>query len=102
MPVNPDLQSISGVLAYKDIASLPVVPDLAILTTSLEEAPTLIGELGALGTKGALLLSREVLQAHQSDASIAVAQETLGKPLDEGEALKQKILETAKPYLLGS
>jgi len=100
MPVNPDLQSISGVLAYKDIASLPVVPDLAILTTSLEEAPTLIGELGALGTKGALLLSREVLQAHQSDASIAVAQETLGKPLDEGEALKQKILETAKPYLL--
>jgi hypothetical protein len=43
MPVNPDQQSVSGVLAYKDIASLPVVPDLAILTTPVEEAPELIG-----------------------------------------------------------
>ena len=45
MPVNPDHRSISGVLAYKDIASLPVTPDLAILTTPLEEAPALISEL---------------------------------------------------------
>jgi acetyltransferase len=32
MPVNPDRQSISGVLAYKNIESLPGAPDLAILT----------------------------------------------------------------------
>ena len=61
MPVNPDQRSISGVLAYKDIASLPVTPDLAVLTTPLDEAPTLIGELGSRGTKAALLISRDVL-----------------------------------------
>ncbi len=100
MPVNPDHQSISGVLAYKDIASLPVVPDLAILTTSLEEAPTLIGELGARGTRAALLLSREVLQDHRGTRTALLSQEMLRKYPDEGESLRQKILETAKPYLL--
>ncbi|MDV7393997.1 CoA-binding protein, partial [Arthrospira platensis SPKY1] len=46
MPVNPDHRSISGVLAYPDIASLPVTPELAILTTPIDEAPDLIHELG--------------------------------------------------------
>ncbi|NJM10543.1 MAG: hypothetical protein HC889_00280 [Synechococcaceae cyanobacterium SM1_2_3] len=47
MPVNPNQQSVSGVLAYPDIAHLPVTPELAILTTPIEEAPALISELGA-------------------------------------------------------
>ena len=100
MPVNPDRQSVAGVLAYKDIASLPVVPDLAILTTPLEEASPLIGELGARGTKAALLLSREILQDHRGDKAALLSQEMQGKYPDEGESLKQKILETAKPFLL--
>ena len=100
MPVNPDHQSVSGVLAYKDIAGLPVVPDLAILTASLEEAPTLISELGSRGTKAALLLSREVLQDHRGAKAALFSQETMHKYPDEGESLKRKILEAAKPYLL--
>ena len=100
MPVNPDHQSISGVLAYKDVASLPVVPELAILTTPLEEAPTLIGELGARGTKAVLLLSREVLQDHRGTKTALLSQDMLRKYPDQGESLKQKILETARPYLL--
>ena len=100
MPVNPDQRSISGVLAYKDIASLPIPPDLAILTTPLEESPTLIGELGARGTRAALLLSREILQDHRGDKPALLSQEMLRKYPDQGESLKQKILEAAKPYLL--
>ena len=100
MPVNPDHQSISGVLAYKDVASLPVVPELAILTTPLEEAPTLIGELGARGTKAVLLLSREVLQDHRGTKTALLSQDMLRKYPDQGESLKQKILETARPHLL--
>ncbi len=100
MPVNPDHQSISGVLAYKDVASLPVVPELAILTTPLEEAPALIGELGARGTKAVLLLSREVLQDHRGAKTALLSQDMLRKYPDEGESLKQKILEAARPYLL--
>lgn len=100
MPVNPDYQSISGVLAYKDIASLPVVPDLAILTTPLEEAPALLSELGVRGTKAALLLSREVLQDHSGDRPALLGQELTRKYPNGVESLKQRILDTAKPHLL--
>ena len=100
MPVNPDQRSISGVLAYKDIASLPITPDLAILTTPLDEAPTLIGELGSRGTKAALLISRDVLQDHRGVKSALLSPEMLRKYPDEGESLKQRILEAARPHLL--
>ncbi|MFZ1642650.1 MAG: bifunctional acetate--CoA ligase family protein/GNAT family N-acetyltransferase [Candidatus Contendobacter sp.] len=100
MPVNPDHQSISGVLAYKDIASLPVTPELAILTTPLDEAPALISQLGERGTKAVLLLSRDVLQDHRGIKPALLSPEMLRKYPDEGESLKQQILEAAKPYLL--
>ena len=35
MPVTPRYSSVCGVLAYKDIASLPITPDVAILCTCL-------------------------------------------------------------------
>ena len=100
MPVNPDHQSISGVLAYKDVASLPVTPDLAILTTPLEEAPALIEQLGARGTKAALLLTREVLQDHHGNKPALLSQDMLRRYPDEGELLRQRILDAAKPHLL--
>lgn len=100
MPVNPDQQSISGVLAYKDVASLPVTPDLAILTTPLEQAPGLIRELGERGTRAALLLSREVLQDHRGSRAALLSHDLQRTHADEGEGLKQQILDAAKPYLL--
>ncbi|MCB1918393.1 MAG: bifunctional acetate--CoA ligase family protein/GNAT family N-acetyltransferase [Candidatus Competibacteraceae bacterium] len=100
MPVNPDQRSIAGVLAYPNIASLPVSPDLAILTTPLDEAPALIDELGQRGTRAVLLLSREVLQDHRGAKAALLSQDMLRKHPDDGEVLKQKILDTAKPYLL--
>ncbi|HAS50982.1 MAG TPA: GNAT family N-acetyltransferase [Gammaproteobacteria bacterium] len=100
MPVNPDQRSIAGVLAYPDVASLPVVPELAILTTPLEQAPDLISQLGERGTRAALLLSREILQDHRGDHEALVSQELLQKYPDHGEVLKQQILDAAKPYLL--
>lgn len=100
MPVNPDHLSISGVLAYKDIASLPVSPELAILTTPLEEAPGLISQLGQRGARAALLLSREILQDHRGDQEALVSQEMLQKYPDQGKSLRQQILDAAKPYLL--
>ena len=100
MPVNPDRQSVSGVLAYQNIASLPVVPELAILTTPLAEAPGLIGELGQRGTKAVLLLTREALQTHRDAQAARLEQATPDQSPDGSDTLKQKILEAAKPYLL--
>ena len=100
MPVNPDHQSISGVLAYKDIASLPVTPDLAILTTPLEDAPALISQLGERGVKAVLLLSREVLQDHHGTQAALLSTDLQRKYADQGKTLKQRILEAAKPHLM--
>ncbi|NJM12641.1 MAG: hypothetical protein HC889_12900 [Synechococcaceae cyanobacterium SM1_2_3] len=59
LPVNPHRHTVSGVLAYRRIASLPETPDLAILTTPLSESVDLISDLGAKGTQAALLISQE-------------------------------------------
>jgi acetyltransferase len=83
LPVNPDQHAVAGVLAYRDVASLPETPELAILTTPLAESPALISELGAKGTRAVLLLSHEWLNGWQDDA-----------------ALKQTLLAAAKPHRL--
>lgn len=101
MPVNPDRRSLAGVLSYPDIASLPVAPDLAILTTPLEEAPGHIQELGARGTRAALLLNREIPVAYRTAELAAVrSPEVLEPPADTGDSLKQRVLDAAKPHLL--
>ena len=100
MPVNPDQRAVSGVLAYRDIGSLPLAPDLAILTTPIEEAPNLIAQLGAGGTKAVLLLSRDILQDHRGDKTALLNPEISPRYTDQGESLKQKILTAAKPHLL--
>ena len=58
MPVNPRHDAVAGVLTYPDVASLPRVPDLAILCSPPETIPDLVDELGALGTRAALVVAR--------------------------------------------
>jgi acetyltransferase len=84
MPVNPDRRAVSGVLTYENVASLPEVPELAIITTPLGTCPALISELGARGTRAVALVNSELLKSSQR----------------EGAVLKQAILEAARPYLL--
>lgn len=57
MPVNPKAQAINGVLAYKDVASLPIAPDMAVIATPPATIPALIDELGARGTRGAVVIT---------------------------------------------
>lgn len=57
MPVNPHHDSISGVLAYPDIASLPVTADLAIICTPAPTVRGIITELGKRKTRSAIILT---------------------------------------------
>lgn len=57
MPVNPRQRAIAGVFSYPNIASLPETPDLAIIATPPETLPALIEQLGARGTKTAVVLA---------------------------------------------
>lgn len=83
MPVNPREASIEGVLAYKSVADLPVVPDLAVIATPPATVPGLIAELGARGTKAAVVITAG-----------------FGEMGEEGRKLQQAVLDAARPHLL--
>lgn len=57
MPVNPKYDAVAGVMAYPDIASLPRVPDLAIICTPAEKNIAIIEALGQKGCKAAIILA---------------------------------------------
>ena len=83
MPVDTKRWALAGALAYRDIASLPLAPALAIIARPLKEVPALIQQLGERGARAAVLIS-----------------ETRGIPQTERETLFQAILDAAEPYLL--
>lgn len=62
LPVSPRHKAVCGVLAYPNIASLPLTPDLAILCTHARHTPTLLQQLGERGCRAVIVLS-----GHASD-----------------------------------
>ena len=84
LPVNPRHDAVAGVHAYPNVSSLPVAPDLAVVCTPAAAVPAVIAELGAMGTKAAVVLT----------AGLAA-----GKDAD-GRTLQQAMLEAARPHLL--
>jgi len=84
LPVNPKATAVHGIMAYRDVASLPTTPDLAVIATPPDTIAPLIRELGERGTRAAVIL-------------------TAG--FGEGDALKgkqrgQELLDAARPHLL--
>jgi len=63
MPVTPDHPSVSGVLAYPDVACLPQTPDLALICTAPETIPGILETLGERGTPAACIMTAGVHQA---------------------------------------
>ncbi|MBI1209016.1 MAG: GNAT family N-acetyltransferase [Azospirillum sp.] len=82
MPVNPRHESVEGVLCYRDVASLPLTPDLAVIAIPCDGIPAVIDELGARGTKAAI-----VLTTGDTVRSAGAA-----------EAQRKNILEAARPH----
>ncbi|MBD0787206.1 bifunctional acetate--CoA ligase family protein/GNAT family N-acetyltransferase [Vibrio sp. Y2-5] len=60
MPVTPYYPAVCGVLAYKTIASLPLVPDIAILCTHASRNVTIIKQLADLGVANVIVLSSDM------------------------------------------
>lgn len=83
-PVNPKHQQVAGRRAYARVADLPLTPDLAVICTPAITVPGLIAELGARGTRAAVVLSAG-LSAAPSGAELS---------------LTQRMLDAAQPYLL--
>jgi acetyltransferase len=84
MPVNPKHGWVSGIRCYADVASLPQVPDLAVICTPPGSVPGLIEELGAKGTRGAVVVTAGFRDAGN----------------ESGRRLQQEMLDAAKPHLV--
>ncbi len=84
MPVNPKHEAVAGVIAYNDVASLPITPELALMATPPASIPGLIDALGKRGTKAAVVLT----------AGMGATDE------GGGPSFQQKMVEAAKPYSL--
>ena len=74
MPVNPNRAEIQGLPAYPSIAGLPRVPETAIVAVPTELAVSAVDELGARGTKSAIVFTAGFAEM---DAAGAAAQERL-------------------------
>ena len=81
--VNPHLTGLAGMTVHRDIASLPRPPDLAVIATPPDTVPGLVAELGARGTRAAIVITAGFGE--------------LGEP---GRALQRAALDAARPYLL--
>jgi len=76
MPIGTE-RAVEGVLTYRTVADLPVTPDLTVICTPPDSVPATIAELGARGTKAAVILSTGFAKEKQ-----------------------QQVLDAAKPHLL--
>ena len=56
-PVNPKASEICGLRCYPDLASLPEVPDVAIVLLGAERAQQAVRELAQLGCSAAIVLA---------------------------------------------
>ena len=84
VPINPHARAVHGTLAYADVASLPITPDLALIATPPETIATLVSELGARGTRAAVILT----------AGFAEGEARVGRER------AQQLLEATRPNLL--
>ncbi|KAA9002484.1 bifunctional acetate--CoA ligase family protein/GNAT family N-acetyltransferase [Affinibrenneria salicis] len=57
LPVTPAYPAVCGVLAYPEVAALPIVPDLAVICTHASRNLALLEQLGRRGCRAAIILS---------------------------------------------
>ncbi len=80
-PVHPKEKNVLGVQAYKTVADLPEVPDLAVLVVPTKIVPDILEQCGQKGIKHAVVISGGFKER--------------GK---EGEKLEKELKKTAKKY----
>jgi len=77
-PVNPKYGDIDGRRCYRKASDLPGAPDLAVIATPARTVPGIIMQLGAKGTRAAVVISAGLTREN---------------------GLRQAMLDAARPYL---
>lgn len=81
--INPHAEAFGEIKSYRDVASLPEVPDLAVIATPPASVPGIIGDLCVRGTKAAVVITAG-----------------FGELGEEGKRLQVQMLEAARPGLM--
>ncbi|KPZ70680.1 MULTISPECIES: bifunctional acetate--CoA ligase family protein/GNAT family N-acetyltransferase [unclassified Shewanella] len=89
MPVTPKYDAVMGVLAYPNIESLPIKPDLAIICTRASRVPNIVETLAQFGCKVVIIMASGMADEYD----------------ENGESLLSVTLQNAKRFgmrILGS
>ena len=82
-PINPTISVIGGLKCYPDVASLPEIPDLALVAIPVLKVNQVMEEIGQKGIKNVVIFSAGFKEA--------------GK---EGEELEKELIEITNKYQL--
>jgi acetate---CoA ligase (ADP-forming) len=82
-PINPNTSSIDDLACYKDVYSLPEVPDLIVVALPAEVSVSVLEDIGKAKIKNVVIL--------------AAGFKEIG---NEGKLLEEKLIETSKKYQL--
>jgi acetyltransferase len=93
LPVNPRAAAVHGIMAYQDVASLPLTPDLAVIATPPDTVPALVAALAGRGTRAAVILT-----AGFSEGEAKAGKERTAQMLD---AARPHLLRLVGPNCLG-
>lgn len=84
MPVQPGHSSVASTVAFPDLTSLPITPDLAIVCAAIRPIPEIVFELGRRGTRAIVVMcrderpSQEMLDAAQANTVRLLGPDSLG------------------------
>jgi acyl-CoA synthetase (NDP forming) len=72
-PINPKEKEIHGLQAYPSLSSLPIVPDLAFITTPAATVAGLLEECAMVGTKHIIIISSSFSEVGEEGARLESA-----------------------------
>jgi len=81
LPVNPKRDTVQGLPCYPDVASLPVVPDAALIAVPAGVVPGALADLGTKGCRAATLFSAGFAETGEG-----------------GEAAQRELVELARNF----
>jgi acetyltransferase len=84
MPVNPHQRAIRSTVSYRSVSELPIAPDLAVIATPPPTVPGLVSDLAASGCRAVIVVTAGFGEGERA----------------EGAALRQAMLDAARPHLL--
>ena len=75
--VHPKVNAVAGVLAYRSVADLPVVPDATFIAVNRDATIDIVHQLSKRGAGGAVCFASGFLEAEEENAEGAALQEAL-------------------------